>query len=118
MKKICLTICGIVGMLLCGPTIQGRTTEIQNDNILLNESSICLESSDMKVGDYVCWLHSGTRCDEYMTVAIYESNGACGNYYARIAGESYKVQRGEWRRYNTSYEYSFVYNGCRYVFEL
>ena len=119
MKKICMTICGIVGVLACGTIVQGRTTETQNVNILLKESSICLESSDMKVGDYLCtYEYASCGSGHDLKVEIYESNGSCGNYYAIVYGEKYKVQIGQWHNCRTDYSYSFVYNGRRYLFNL
>ena len=62
-----------------------------------------------------------------MKVSIYETSNMCGNYYALINGESYKVQIGSWRRFtgpispnqtNETYSYSFVYDGDRYLFNL
>lgn len=120
MKKTFLTVFGIVGALLfIASSAHGRNSENQNDNILLNESSIYLESSDMKVGDYHC-IYEFSRCGGGfdLTVGIYERDGACGNYYALVYGEKYKVLTGQWRHCQNDYNYSFVYNGKRYLFNL
>lgn len=112
-------------LIIIFATISLPTFNLQSSaNCNLSHSEFIYTPKDMKIGDIVMWRPLFGGGSETMTQPVYETNNSCGNYYALIDGEPYKVRvnpnyrKGAIGSVSETCKYMITYKGSNWYFNL
>lgn len=128
MKKLPLTLIAVMALAVWGtvtqaqtPTMKGKETSLQNRSVVYEQpkkeavENFSQSSDDMCVGRGITAYHENTR-NAFISIDVYETNNACGNYYAIYQTERYKVFQREKEIGGYTYHYYIIARGQHYFF--